>query len=89
MKKLFIQLKKIKSEINSKRKELKEIDDLHYYQTIGKNEKERDRNLIKIELKSLLSQEYNLLENIQRKAEICKTINSEKSRNIIIYEKLV
>lgn len=89
MKKLFKQLKKIKSEIKSKRKELNEIDDLHYYQTIGKNEKERDRNLIKIELKSLLSQEFNLLENIQRKAEICKAINSEKSRNIIIYEKLV
>lgn len=84
MKKLFKNLKQIRIQIKNKKIELKGIDELHYYHTVGKSEKERDRLQIEVELLKLIKSEFLILEKIQMKAEYEKAENSFASRSLTI-----
>lgn len=84
MKKIYKKLKKVKQQIVDKKRELKSIGELFYYQNIGASERERDELQVRNEISDLLKTEFTLLENLQRCCEISKAQNSTESRSLTL-----
>ena len=85
MRKTIKKLKKIDLEIQQKKSEINSIDTLVYYQNFSTEEKRKqDKIEMQIELKSLLSIRYGILETLQREIHFEKGKISASERDLTL-----